>query len=185
MLYDGPWIAERSLTLGPVLQKKRHALHPTTRTILESAAQYSAEDLFRTLHRLAELKCATRSLWDRVDFLLVPTTPTIYTIAQVKANPIRLSSFLGTYTNFANLMGLCGIAVPNGFLERGLPQGVTLLASAFREGFISSGAALHRAINARLGATTHHLWELERFRAADAVARHGSGWTRNDPSVRT
>jgi allophanate hydrolase len=110
ILYDGPWIAERSLTLGSVVEKHREQLHPVTRTILESGKQYTAEDTFRAIHRLAELKCRTRPTWNAIDLLLVPTTPTIYKITEVESDPIRLNSLLGVYTNFANLMGLCGIS---------------------------------------------------------------------------
>ena len=97
-----------------------------------------------------------------MDFLLVPTTPTIYTIAEIEADSIRLNALLGSYTNFVNLMGLCGIAIPNGFREDGLPQGITLLGQPFREAYLSAvGAAYHRAIDLPLGATPNHLAELE------------------------
>ena len=161
ILYDGPWIAERSLTLGPVLELHRDQIHPVTRTILETGRGYSAEDLFGAIHRLAELRCETRPAWDAMDFLLVPTTPTIYTIAEIEAEPIRLNALLGSYTNFVNLMGLCGIAIPNGFREDGLPQGITLLGQPFCEAYLSAvGAAYHRAIDLPLGATTNRLAEL-------------------------
>ena len=133
-----------------------------TRTILETGRSYTAEDLFGAIHRLAELKCETRPAWDAMDFMLVPTTPKIYTIAEIEADPIRLNALLGSYTNFVNLMGLCGIAIPNGFREDGLPQGITLLGQPFREGYLSAvGAAYHRAIDLPLGATPNHLAELE------------------------
>lgn len=158
ILYDGPWIAERSLTLGSILEKHREQLHPVTRTILESGKQYTAEDTFRAIHRLAELKCRTRPTWNAIDFLLVPTTPTIYKITDVESDPIRLNSLLGVYTNFANLMGLCGIAVPNGFLDNGLPQGITLLAPPFREAYVTAvGAQYHRALDVPLGGTSNCL----------------------------
>src|SRR3546814_5817772 len=44
---------------------------------------------------------------------------------------IRLNSRLGTYTNFFNLLGLSGIAVPAGFRADGMPFGVTLAAPGF------------------------------------------------------
>ena len=47
-----------------------------------------------------------------VRLLLLPTAPTAYTVAQVLANPIELNSRLGTYTNFVNLLDLCGLALP-------------------------------------------------------------------------
>ena len=146
-----------------MLEKYRNALHPVTRTILETGRGYTAEDLFRALHRLTELKCETRSTWNAIDFLLVPTTPRTYTIAEIEADPIRLNSLLGTYTNFANLMGLCAIAVPNGFLDNGVALGVTLLAESFREAHLSAiGASYQRACDLPLGATRHRLHSLEK-----------------------
>ena len=47
-----------------------------------------------------------------IDALVLPTAPTAYSTAQVLANPIELNSRLGTYTNFVNLLDLCGLALP-------------------------------------------------------------------------
>ena len=44
--------------------------------------------------------------------MVLPTAPTAYTVAQLEADPIALNSNLGTYTNFVNLLDLCGLAVP-------------------------------------------------------------------------
>ena len=83
-----------------------------------------------------------------------PTTPTIYRVAEVEAEPILLNARLGTYTNFVNLMGLCGIAVPSGFRRDGLPLGITVLAEPFAEARAAAIAgAFHRATGLTLGAT--------------------------------
>jgi allophanate hydrolase len=63
----------------------------------------------------------------------VPTAPTHYTVEAVLADPIATNSRLGTYTNFVNLLDLCGIAMPCGKRGDGLPMSVTLLAPAGRE----------------------------------------------------
>jgi allophanate hydrolase len=86
--------------------------------------------------------------------LLVPTAPTHYTIAQMLADPVALNRNLGAYTNFVNLLDLCGIAIPAGFRPNGLPFGVTLLAPAFAEAMVSEvAAALHRRSGLAMGAT--------------------------------
>ena len=65
----------------------------------------------------------------------------------MRADPITLNSRLGTYTNFFNLLGLSGIAIPAGFRANGLPHGVTLAAPAFAdEALVPIAAALHGAI---------------------------------------
>ncbi|MDQ0467472.1 allophanate hydrolase [Labrys wisconsinensis] len=154
ILYEGPWISERALSLDPVLARHRDAIHPVTRQILETSAGYTALDTFRAIHRIAELKCSLRPVWDDIAVLMVPTTPTIYRKSEIAADPIALNARLGIYTNFVNLMGLTGIAVPNGFRADGLPQGVTFLAPGFAEARVAGiAAAFHRSTGLSLGAS--------------------------------
>jgi allophanate hydrolase len=68
-----------------------------------------------------------------MDVLALPTTGTMYTRAQVEADPIRLNSNLGYYTNFVNLLDLAAIAVPAGLRPDGLPFGLSLIAPAFHD----------------------------------------------------
>ncbi len=75
-----------------------------------------------------------------LDALLLPTAPTVYTCEQVLADPIRLNSRLGTYTNFVNLLDLCGIAVPAALHTDHTPFGVTFLAPAGNDAMIASMA---------------------------------------------
>ena len=63
-----------------------------------------------------------------VDALAVPTCPIAPTLAELAADPIGPNSRLGTYTNFVNLLDLCGLAVPGPFRTDGFPAGITLLA---------------------------------------------------------
>ena len=43
---------------------------------------------------------------------------------------MRLNNRLGTYTNFVNLLDLCGLAIPAAMRADGTPFGITLLAPA-------------------------------------------------------
>ncbi|MEJ8473717.1 allophanate hydrolase [Roseibium algae] len=152
ILYDGPWISERALSLAKTLAEHGDAIHPVTRSILENSGQYSALDTFRAIHRIAELKCAIRPVWDDIAVLLVPTSPTIYKKSEILDDPIALNAKLGIYTNFVNLMGLCGVAVPNGFRADGLPSGVTLLGPSYMEAKVAGFAAdFHRRTGLGLG----------------------------------
>ena len=84
----------------------------------------------------------------------MPTTGTIYRIAEIDADPLALNTTLGHYTNFANLLDLSAIAVPSGFQSNGLPAGVSLLAPAFHEPLLAAvGAAFQRQSGLPLGAT--------------------------------
>ncbi len=140
LLYGGPWVAERLAAIEGFFGEKPEALHPVTRELISGAAGYSAVDAFKAFYRLEELKCQARKTWKDIDFMMVPTSPTAYTVDEVNADPITLNVNLGMYTNFVNLLDLCAVAVPNGFYANGLPIGMTLLAPAFREGFLCAVA---------------------------------------------
>ncbi len=139
LLYEGPWVAERLAAVGDFAAAHPDLVHPVTRAVLDSGRGYSAADAFRGLHRLAELRAATRAAWESLDVLLVPTVPTTFTVREVLADPVRRNAMLGHYTTFGNLLDLCAVAVPAGFTATGRPHGVTLLAPA------GSDAALARA----------------------------------------
>jgi allophanate hydrolase len=126
-------VAERYVVLEPLLRRAPEAIHPVTRAIIERGAQPSAADAFRAQYRLQALRRITESVWNDVDVLLTPTTGTIHRITDVEADPIRLNTQLGFYTNFANLLDLAAVAVPAGFTASGLPFGVTLLAPAWSD----------------------------------------------------
>ena len=154
LLYAGPWVAERTAAVGAFLDANPDAFWPTTRAVIETGRRFSAVDAFAGQYRLAECARATAPVWERIDVLLLPTTPTIYRVAELAAEPILLNSRLGTYTNFVNLLDLCGIAVPAGFRPDGLPQGVTFLAPAWSDRMLAGlGQAWQRATALPLGAT--------------------------------
>ncbi|MBI3328357.1 MAG: allophanate hydrolase [Nitrospinae bacterium] len=161
LLYDGPWVAERLAAIEAFLAKSPEALHPITRQIIEGGATFSAVDTFRALYTLEGLRARTQAVWDRIACLIVPTAPTIYRIETVEADPIRLNTQLGIYTNFVNLLDLAAIAVPSGFRPDGIPTGITLIAPAFHDDLlIGIAAEFQRRSGLRLGATTHVLSPL-------------------------
>ena len=122
----------------------------------------SAATVFCGWKRLATLVQQIAPVWRRIDLLLVPTTGTIYRIAEVEADPLVLNTTLGHYTNFANLLDLAAIAVPNGFQSNGLPAGVTLLAPPFHDSLLAAiGAAFQRHSGLTLGATGAALPSIE------------------------
>lgn len=133
LLYAGPWLAERYLVVGELLQNQPEALFPVTRDILANGANLSAADAWRAFYRLQALKRQSDALWRQIDVLVTPTTGTIYPIAAVEAEPLELNSRLGYYTNFMNLLDLSAIALPAGFRGNGLPFGITLCAPAFAD----------------------------------------------------
>ena len=125
LLYEGPWVAERWLVVRALLERKPEAVHPVTRRVVEKAPSFSAADAFAATYRLQALRRHAQAAWSKVELIVTPSAPTIYTLADVEADPITLNSRLGTYTNFVNLLDLSGLAVPAGFRSDGLPFGVT------------------------------------------------------------
>jgi allophanate hydrolase len=110
--------------------------------------------VLRAQHRLTELAQIIRPVWDNIDFLLVPTTGTAFSIAQLVAEPVLRNSELGTYTNFTNLLDLSALAVPNGFYANGFPAGITLIGPAWHDGMLAAfGTAMQKAAGTPLGAT--------------------------------
>jgi allophanate hydrolase len=101
--------------------------------------------------------------------MVLPTAPTSYTVEQVRADPIGLNSRLGTYTNFVNLLDLCGLAVPASMRPDGTPFGVTLLALAGRDAALAAiGREFHAATGLPLGALNKPQPPLSRLPAAPA-----------------
>src|SRR5204863_66201 len=96
------------------------------REVIGSAKHYSAVDAFNAHYELATLKREVDQIWRLVDVLVLPTAPTIYSLAQVAADPFRLNTNLGYYTNFVNLLDMSALAVPAGFRSNGLPFGISL-----------------------------------------------------------
>jgi allophanate hydrolase len=153
LLY-GPWVAERTADLGEFIAAHRDEVHPVVRAIILGGSRFSASDLFHAQHRLAELKRNINPVWESIDFMLVPTTGTSYSIGEVLADPIALNTNLGYYTNFTNLLDMAGIAVPSGFNAKGFPFGVTLIGPAWSDARLASFAsAMQQAAEIPLGAT--------------------------------
>jgi allophanate hydrolase len=82
---------------------------------------------------MEELRVQASHVWNSMDALLLPTTPTIYRIDEVLSDPVNLNARLGRYTNFVNLFDYCALAIPAGFRSDGLPFGITLLGPAHAE----------------------------------------------------
>jgi allophanate hydrolase len=154
LLYEGPWVAERYLATESLLTRKPEAMLDVTRRINSAGAEPRAIEAFRAQYRLKDLIRKTEPMWSAADVLLLPTAGTHYRIDEERADPVRLNSTLGRYTNFVNLMDLAALAVPAGFTPRNLPFGVSLIAPAWSDAdLLALGARLHRAGVATLGAT--------------------------------
>jgi len=133
LLYQGPWVAERLAALGAFIRAHPQATHPVVEQIILRAARFTAVEAFDAGYELARLRRQIEPLWGQVDAICLPTVPTHYTVQAVLENPIELNQHLGIYTNFANLLDLCAVALPAGTRQSGLPFGVTWFAPAHRD----------------------------------------------------
>jgi allophanate hydrolase len=152
LLYDGPWVAERYISVRSLIASAPEAMHSVTRQIILGGAHPSAVDTFKAFYQLEELRHVRDHTFSEIDVLALPTVPTVYTVAQVLADPIGLNSRLGTYTNFVNLLDLCALAVPASM--QATPFGITLLAQAGNDATLASlGRVFHAGTGLPLGAT--------------------------------
>jgi allophanate hydrolase len=124
-----------------------------TRDIIVDGSRLSAADTFAALYRLETLRRIAARAFAGIDALVLPTAPTVYSTAQVLANPVELNSRLGTYTNFVNLLDLCGVALPAAIGSDGIPFGITLLAPGGNDAQLASiGRVFHADTKLTMGA---------------------------------
>ena len=153
-LYGGPWVAERHVVVEQLLERHPEAIDPTVRTVIAAALSLSATDAFRGVYALREAQRDTRSVWEQVDLLMVPTAPGHPRFTEVDDEPVAVNVRLGTYTNFVNLLGWCALALPASIAASGLPFGVTFIAPRAHDVALARfGATWQSSLALTLGAT--------------------------------
>ncbi|MBT9183222.1 allophanate hydrolase [Pectobacterium punjabense] len=152
-LYQGPWVAERTVAVGELLRQPEN-MDPVVLGIVASGERFSAVDSFKAEYLRAELARQIQQRLTAFDALVVPTSPTIHTREAMKQEPVRYNSQLGTYTNFTNLADLSALALPAPFRADGLPAGITLIAPAWHDRALASfGLRWQAHLALTLGAT--------------------------------
>jgi allophanate hydrolase len=146
-------VAERYIAARALIASAPQSMHPVTREIVLAGARPSAVDAFEAFYRLEGLRRRRDHVFVAIDALLLPTVPTVYTVDEVLADPFRLNSRLGTYTNFVNLLDLCGLALPAALHADGTPFGITLLGPGGQDAMLASiGRVFHADSGLALGA---------------------------------
>ncbi len=140
LLYQGPWVAERLAAVGDFYAAHQADMDPTVAGIVGQGADYDAVATFNAIYQLADLRRAAETQLQGYDLLLVPTTPTMHTIEAVKADPVRLNSQLGYYTNFVNFFDMAALAVPALMRADGKPAGMTLIAAGGGDQLLAAAA---------------------------------------------
>jgi len=160
LLYNGPWVAERTAAVGDFIDKAddKAGVWPVTRQIVQSGRKYSAVDAFRGQYQLKALQAEAYEQTRQCHFLALPTAPTIYKVADLEREPVLYNSHLGHYTNFVNFFRMCALALPAGFRPDGLPFGITLVAEGHLDNMLLEfGARWQRAVPLPLGKTASSL----------------------------
>ena len=127
LLYESALVAERYTAVRDFFDAHESDVIEPVRSIIASGRAYSAADLYAVQTRLKLLAQQADAMWGSIDFLLVPTAPTHFTIAQMQQDPVVLNRKLGAYTNFVNLLDYAALSVPSAIRADGLPFGITLI----------------------------------------------------------
>ena len=138
LLYEGPWVAERYSVAGALIEQQPDAVLPVIKAVLEKAPGVSGVDTFRAQYRLQALKAICDRIIADLDCILTPAYPRPVTLDELHTEPVKRNSDLGYYTNFMNMLDYAAVAVPAGFMQNGLPWGVTLFGRAFTDQYLLS-----------------------------------------------
>lgn len=133
LLYSGPWVAERTAAIEDLIRDNPGAIHPTVRAIVQGGIGVTGVEAFKGQYQLAAYARAAEAVFEAAEVLLLPTTPTIFRLREVNAEPFALNGALGLYTNFVNLLDMSAIAVPAGFRANDTGFGVTLIGPAWAD----------------------------------------------------
>jgi len=152
-LYYGPWVAERTAAVGEMLNRPEE-MDPVVYGIVSNGLKYSAVEAYQAEYLRAELSRQIQLTLAKFDAVVVPTSPTIHTLEEMKQEPVRYNSQFGTYTNFTNLADLSALALPAPFRADGLPAGITLIAPAWHDRALAEfGLRWQQQLALPLGAT--------------------------------
>ena len=153
LLYESALVAERYAAIRDFFDTHEHKVMEPVRSIIAGGRNYNAADLVLAQTRLHTLGQQANRMWSGIDLLLVPTTPTHYTIAQMRSDPVALNRKLGFYTNFVNLLDYAALSVPSAIRPDGLPFGITLIGQAASDWQLAElGQRYHHATGLTQGA---------------------------------
>ncbi len=118
---------------------------------VEFGRSIAAWDYHATQHKRAGWKKVFAELFQGVDAIITPTTPTTALTpsaveALSRAGPGHPLGFgPGYYTRFVNVLDLCAISVPSGFSAAGLPFGLQIVCKGLGEGTAIRVAAAYQS----------------------------------------
>jgi aspartyl-tRNA(Asn)/glutamyl-tRNA(Gln) amidotransferase subunit A len=135
--------AEGYRFVGHLVDDMSLPIDPHIRPRIQLGRNVSARDYLLTLSEMQERRHQFAAAMADADALLTPTTQT----AAVPIDEVDQSGTAASFTRVGNYLGLCGLAVPNGFTPTGLPTSLQILchpgdeAMALRIGWAYEQAA--------------------------------------------
>ncbi|PYM13937.1 MAG: amidase [Candidatus Rokuibacteriota bacterium] len=118
--------AEGYRFVGHLVDDPSLPLDPHVRPRIQVGRGISARDYLLTLAEREDHRRAYATAVAEVDALLTPTTQT----AAIPIDSVDQSGTAAYFTRAGNYLGLCGLAVSNGFTASGLPTSLQILCQA-------------------------------------------------------
>ncbi|HJS86728.1 MAG TPA: amidase [Acetobacteraceae bacterium] len=115
--------------VGELAEAPALPLDDAVRQRILAGAKISVRDYLGALREREELKQAFEAALAGCDALLTPTTAT--TASPIDA--VDQGESPARFTRFVNLLELCGLAVPNGLTESGLPTSLQIVCRGYEE----------------------------------------------------
>ena len=146
-LYDGPWITERYIAIRELLENSPEAILPVTRTIIDAGKERSATEVYESIYQLTALRKQCLTMLSGCHALLTPTAGKHFSHKELTADPIGHNQRLGRYTNYMNLLDMCGLAMPGLDTPSDSPFGLTLVGDSFQDArLLAIGAGLEQIL---------------------------------------
>jgi aspartyl-tRNA(Asn)/glutamyl-tRNA(Gln) amidotransferase subunit A len=121
--------AEGYRFVGELVDDMSLPVDPHIRPRIQLGRNVSARDYLLTLAEMAERRREFAAALADVDVLLTPTAQT----AAIPIDKVDQSGTAAFFTRVGNYLGLCGLAVPNGFTPGGLPTSLQILCHSGAE----------------------------------------------------
>ena len=141
LVFQSAMVAERLVDYADVIERHPEAIHPAVWASIQPGLRYTARDVFLALDAIRSARRQASLLLEGFDAMVVPTVPTIFSIAAMLADPIALNTAMGTYTYFVNPLDLCAAAIPGVTREDGLRSSLCFVARAGEDGLIRTLAS--------------------------------------------
>jgi aspartyl-tRNA(Asn)/glutamyl-tRNA(Gln) amidotransferase subunit A len=137
----GVIIAREGYTLNKKLLEERFdELDPVVAHRMITGKQISADQYLQTNYDMRRLRAKAANALEGIDGLLVPTTPiAAKPVAEIDTDMDNYLAHNQQYlrnTSIGNLLNFCGLSVPCGFTQNGLPIGLQIYGKPFHEDVI-------------------------------------------------